>query len=367
VSFRDLERAHRERRYQLVPQFEQYDANELYLRPYLTFGSRPGIDGPWFRTDALGYRLSTSPRGDIDCDRWLELGGGGIMLGGSYVFGVGATGDGATLPSRLADLSGVPQLNLGIYAGNSLQELIAAVPFLHAASTVLVCSGINNVFAALQSLGHNERYGPLFLEGALATLGRAPIADLAATVKPARGQPDAGSVGADAGSVGADAGSVGANGGADGADRRAAEAAAVRPSAVLTDEELSARMSAALDRQLRDLGVLAGAVRGRTRVLFCLQPFADPVLREPVPEERELFDLHQQRQGEWTRPRDFVATHWDGYARRAAEGCARLGVDFLDLPARRFTGWSFYDRVHMTDHGYRQAAEIIWEALCSDR
>ncbi|MEV0730749.1 SGNH/GDSL hydrolase family protein [Polymorphospora sp. NPDC050346] len=337
MSFRDLERAHRNKRYELVPQFEQYDANELFLRPYVTFVSRPGIDNPVFRTDRLGYRLSDSGQGPVDSDRWRDL-DGGIVLGGSFVFGVGASGDGTTLPSRLAHRSGVPYLNLGIYAGNSLQELVAAVPFLAAARSVLICSGINNVFASLQSLGHNEVYGPLFFEGALATLGRTPIVDLAAAVaEPGRGIPD----------------------------QRAADTAGQVLPSTDTGDHLAARMTAALDRQLRDLRIIAGAARPDARVLFCLQPFADPVLRTPTPPERELFDLARERQGPWLTARDYVAANWDAYADRMAAGCAELGVDFVDLTARRFTGWSFYDRVHMTDHGYQQAADIIWERLCS--
>jgi hypothetical protein len=331
VSFRGLEKDHRARRYELVPQFEQYDANDLYLRPYVTFCSRPRLSNPVFSTDAYGYRLSSSPIGMIDADRWLTVGGGGLVLGGSFVFGVGATSDAATLPSRLAHLTGVPYLNLGIYAGNSLQELVASIPFLEKARTVVVCSGINNVFSSVQSLGHNELYGPLFFEGALATLGRTPIPDLVAE--------------------GADASAPPAEGG---------DAARVVPSTD-TAGDLQARLDGALRRQLRDLSVLAGAVRGR--LLFCLQPFADPALRDPSPQEQRLYDLAQERQGSWTRARDFVAASWEAHTERLARGCGRLGVDFVDLPARAFTGWSFNDRVHMTDHGYAQAADLVMEAL----
>ncbi|WP_242910548.1 hypothetical protein [Actinomadura terrae] len=335
MSFRDLEAGHRKRRYTLVPQFEDYDGNELHLRPYMTLGSRPGITGEVFSTDAEGFRVSTSPQGPVDTRSWPES-GGGIALGGSYVFGVGATSDEATLPSRLAHLSGKPWLNLGVYAGNSLQELIAAVPFFERADTVLVCSGINNVFASLQSLGTNELYGPLFFEGALAALGRVPVPDLVAGQ--AAGAAPLGTAG----------------------DTRP------EPKS-LTTADLAARLDGALRRQLRDLAVVAGAVRDGARLLFCLQPFADPVLRDPTPEERELYDLAQERQAAWTTARDYAAAHWESYTERVAAGCERLGVDFFALPARAFSGFSFYDRVHMTDNGYRQAADMVWGKLCSNR
>jgi lysophospholipase L1-like esterase len=35
----------------------------------------------------------------------------------------------------------------------------------------------------------------------------------------------------------------------------------------------------------------------------------------------------------------------------------------MDLPAAEFEGWSFLDRVHLTDLGYQQVASRICEAL----
>jgi hypothetical protein len=61
---------------------------------------------------------------------------------------------------------------------------------------------------------------------------------------------------------------------------------------------------------------------------------------------------------------DFVVPNWGRYADLLAAGCAELGVPFANLTADRFAGWSFVDTVHLTDHGYAQAAGMIEEALC---
>jgi hypothetical protein len=320
------------RRHRLVPQLADYDTNEPHLRPYLTFASAPDRRGTVLSTDALGFRRSTSPRGPAHTGNWAELArsGAGLVLGGSFVFGVGATGDGATVPSVLAELSGVPHLNLGVCAGNSLQELIAGIPFLAEAATVVVCSGVNNAFASVQSLGLNEIYGPMFYEGALARLGCVPLADLA------------------------------------GADRRAAPrdlAGGLRVTPTVGTGLVRERLDAAAAHQLRDLAVVAGAARDRDRLLFCLQPLADPKLRTLVPEERRLYELAAQRQADWASVRDEVVAGWGEYAARLAEGCQRIGVRFVQLGADRFAGWAFIDRVHMTDQGYRQVARLIWEAM----
>lgn len=335
MSFRDVDRDHLAERYRRLPQMEAYDRNEPYLRPYLTFAARPNIRSAVLNTGAEGFRISASPAGPIDCAHWLELGGGGLVLGGSYTFGVGATSDERTLPSALAALAGTPQLNLGVCAGNSLQEVISAVPFLHAARTVVVCSGVNNVFAALQSLGSNELFGPLFWEGALHKLGLAALPDV---------------VEAAAGGRQADA--VRATGGTSVVPTTEGEA------------DLERRLDSALRRQVRDLGVLAGARRRDARLVFCLQPLADPQLRELSPEERDLYELAARRQGAWLAVRDLVVAGWDSCRARLAAACADLGVGFVDLAASRFSGWAFVDRVHMTDAGYRQAAEVVWAALC---
>jgi hypothetical protein len=330
VLLRDADQKLLEERYRLAPQLREYDRNEPHLRPYLTFAARPGIRSPVFNTDAEGFRVSSSPLGPIDGARWLEHGAGGLVLGGSFTFGHGATSDAATVPSRLATLVRPPQLNLGVCAGNSLQELIAALPFLESATTVVLCSGANSVLASLQSLGLNETFEPLFFESALAGLGTAPLGQILQVVtggqRPERPPP-----------------------------------APEIPRAGRPD--LPARLDAALGRMVRHLRVLSLARRPGARVLFCLQPFVASGRRDLAPEERELFALHARQQRAWGPIRDFVAASWGRCADRMRDACAALDVRFLDLSAHRFTGWSFLDLVHMTDHGYGQVAELIEEAL----
>jgi hypothetical protein len=325
-------------RYRLAPQLREYDRNEPYLRPYLTFTAQPDLRSPVFNTDAEGFRISSSPVGPIDTARWLELGSGGLVLGGSVTFGHGATCDAATMPSRLAGLLGSPQLNLGVCAANSLQELIAALPFLERAETVVLCSGANSVLASLQSLGLNETFEPLFFESALAGLATAPIVDVLQMVTAAQG-----------------------------GARPRVRSEPLRPArpapGAMRAADLPARLDAALARIVRSLRILSLARRPGARVVFCLQPFAGAGLRELAPEERELFALNARQQRAWATLRDYVTASWGRCADRLGRACATLGVQFLDLSAHRFRGWSFLDLVHMTDLGYRQAAELIEEAL----
>jgi hypothetical protein len=317
-------------RYRLAPQLREYDRNEPHLRPYVTFAARPGIRSAVFNTDAEGFRLSASARGPIDTARWLELGGGGLVLGGSVTFGHGASCDAATAPSRLAAQVGSPQLNLGICAGNSTQELIAALPFLESAETIVLVSGANSAVASLQSLGLNETFEPLFFESALAGLAAAPISQVLQAVT-------------------------------GGAPRDRPAAAAVPRAGSRPDPR--ARLEAALDRVVRNLRVLGLARRPGARILFCLQPFVAAGRRDLAPEERELFALTARQQRAWSGVRDFLTASWTRCADRLAEACAALDVRFLDLSSHRYEGWAFLDLVHMTDSGYRRTAELAAEAL----
>jgi hypothetical protein len=330
--FRTADKRRSVDRYRLLPQLRDYDAVGPYPRPYTVFGARSCASTDVVSTDALGYRRSRSAAcGVVDTGNWAQV-GGGLVVGGSFVFGVGATADAHSIPSLLAGSTGAAQLNLGIVGANAAQELISALPFLDSARTVAVCTGFNTAYASLQSLGLNEVYGPLFFEGAIADRGADRLTPSPDGIPPMRNE--------------------------------------VRPAAVpsggeLTERDMAVRLDAAASRQLRALATFAAVCRDRARLLFCLQPLADPELRDLVPQEAELFDALRSRRyaSPWQGVTGFLAANWCHYRDRLAAGCAELSVDFVDLAADRFAGWSFVDRVHMTDLGYRQAAELIGEAL----
>src|SRR5215472_5601025 len=279
-----------------------YDRNEPHLRPYLTFAARPGLRSAVFNTDAEGFRVSDSPRGPIDCARWLELGGGGIVLGSSFAFGVGATSDAATIPSRLAFLLGSPQLNLGVCAANSLQGAIAAVPFLEHAATIVVCCGVSSIVTSLQSLGLNDTFGPLRFESALAGVGTKPIGaivELMLSPDLASGEPDG---------------------------RLAAAPQRSRLAAPSSPAEWAPRLDAALRRLVRDLRLISLTRRPGASVLFCLQPFCDPAHRDMEPEERAVYEVNARRKVAAGAVNQFMSARWESCARRLADDCAALGV-----------------------------------------
>ncbi|MFI7634228.1 hypothetical protein [Nonomuraea sp. NPDC049400] len=281
-------------------------------------------------TDEEGFRLSDSPFGTVDTTSWLAAGGGGIMLGNSVAVGLAATSDRNSPASHLAFISGTRQLNLGLCAAVSLQELVAATPFLHAASTVVIIGGGSDFVNLVGSLDPGGLFGAVSYERTFAELAEIPLFDLA-TLAAGEAVPDLES-------------------------RRLKRG---KPAAWDLAETVP-RMEAAARRRLEHLAFLARATGGRTRILFCLQPFVTSRTRDLSPEEKARFDFDAPVFGIL---HSAIEKNWDAYARLFAKGCADLAISFLNLSADLFEGDAFADIVHFTDDGNRQAAEMIHRAL----
>lgn len=328
MGFRDIGSAFHEERSRGTIMLKRFGL-DLYLHPYLGYSLAPGYRSAALNTDGEGFRLSASPFGTIGSAAWAS-GGGGLMLGNSVAVGIGASSDRATVASHLAFLTQSRWLNLGIIGANSLQELIAAVPFLDAASTVVVLSGLGNYLAMLRTRIGGGAFGPIVYEGTWAKLADIPIFELAGLV----------------------AGETLADGGNDRSRRP------VPPEPDLTDA--AARVETAARMQLRDLRFLARTASPGTQILFCLQPMATPRTRAITAEEQEHYDFHAPIFG---LLHDVIENCFDLYAKRLAEGCSDLGVPFLRMSADEFAGRSFATNFILTDEGNRQAAQMIHHAL----
>jgi hypothetical protein len=334
-------------RYDVCPQLETYDTLLPTLSPYLTVASPRNHRSAVVNTDQTGFRMSYAGPQQIDTTTWPPDGRrAALVLGSSFVFGVGATSDHETLVSHLNAILPYAFLNLGVRAGNSTQELVAAIPFVERADCIIVCSGINNLLVNLQSLGLNELFGPFFGEGTYEPLRNRPLAEISSVVA----------------------------GGTSGLGlKRLARESLERmrprrktPRRVTTGAgtDLAAHVDRAIRLQGRDLRLLARARRPGSTLLFAAQPFAPCCPRTPLPEERLLFDITDRAEGaEWEVTRDALIKLWPGYVAALRQICMDEGLPFLDLNACELSGWAFVDRVHMTDAGYRQAAGYLADGV----
>ena len=81
-------------------------------------------------------------------------------------------------------------------------------------------------------------------------------------------------------------------------------------------------------------------------------------------EENELFEILDSMQGSvWEFYKKYFIECWPNYISRLSSICQQLNIPFLDLNMVPYSGWSYVDRVHMTDLGYKQVAERILHLL----
>lgn len=344
-------------RYRIAPQMRIYDQLPFVLAPYLTTISQPGFCSTVVNTDAQGFRLSYAGEMVIESRSWWRAPRRGLVLGDSMAFGVGTTHDRHTLTSVLSTETGMALLNLGVRASNSTQQLIAAIPFLSDAHVVVICSGMNNLVTGLQSIGRNELFAPFFAEDVIDELSAYPMHDVARMVR-------------------ASLRDVSLTVLLDALSARVRERFARRLRAHPEAHDAAGNGSgghpvdqtqvfaSALARQRRDLAILKKALPRDATLLFVAQPFAG-TRRSCSSEEQQLFGFMDAIQGtDWAILKRHLTDWWPVYVEQLRAMCEQETVRFLDLNAAELTGWAYVDRVHLTDHGCRQAAGRIAQEIC---
>ena len=148
---------------------EAYDKLVSKWLPYLMFFHSPYYKSKTLNTDSRGFRVTS------DIKEFEDVGekGVSILVGGSTVFGVGATQDIKTIPSLLNKKTGNLWLNFGGRAFNSTQEFILFSLFRNHFKNikeVSILSGINNLILFFLSNNFSKDYSAFFFE---ATFNRA--------------------------------------------------------------------------------------------------------------------------------------------------------------------------------------------------
>ncbi|MEQ4304965.1 Inducer of phenazine A [Plantactinospora sp. B6F1] len=316
-----------------------YEDGKLRWLPYVMYFQSANHRSDIVNTDRLGFRVSRNGSRESSVADSRPAGPVNVLVGASTVFGVGATTDDSTVPSRLwAKYS--PEhawMNFGGRAHNSAQELINFLLHRHLLPeirNIVLLSGLNNLGLARLPSPVRGEHGAFYhcsefndimyerhrpprpspLSEALRRNRKAPPSKRVARPLPPAGE----------------------------------------------------QVEIATELTLRHLGswqLLAGALGAN--LSFAFQPLATWVRDRPAPQEQLLFD-------ELDEVFSFSNTYGDivrrqvgrSYATAVRAGCERLGIPFVDLnpllaDAAAPDDWLFVDRAHLTDLGYDFIAALL--------
>ena len=259
-----------------------------------------------------------------------------LLIGGSSVFGIGATSDCATITSRLNELTEHSWLNFGGRAFNSTQEAM----LVHLSNTtkvdgpIVVMSGINNLIRSFMPGRFSPMYGAFFDQSlyekkmAAAVVGnRELLRMLFAGVRAKFGIAKKTTATAQSKSAKADS---------------------------------YATMLLVFERDCEYLKMVAD--KNNTSVTFVMQPFIPWMNKSLASQETELFALLDQEADGFSLVLRELVEHRAQYDKDLHAICSKVGVKYLNLndaPELQQPDWLFVDRVHLTDNGFDAVARLL--------
>lgn len=278
-------------------------------------------------TDDRGLRATTSVQ---DSRR------NALLIGSSAVFGIGATSDAATIPSRLNELTKLNWLNFGGRAFNSTQEvlLVQLANIKKVAGPLVMLSGVNNLIRALMPGSYSSMYGAFFQQSlfekqmAIAAVGNRELSRMLFAGVRAK--------------FGLTKKSIAT------AQTKLAKAASY------------ATMLTVFERDCEYLQMIAK--NSGTTSSFVLQPFAPWLNKTLATQEKQLFALLDQEADGFLLVLREIAEYRDQYDKDLRAICSKVGMKYLNLneaPELQQPDWLFVDRVHLTDNGYDAVARLL--------
>ena len=309
------------------------DYDELGMRqewvPYLMYFHPRNVALKSVTTDEFGFRNTTGVKPGAPT---------ALLVGGSSVFGIGATSDATTIPSLLNATTKYNWRNFGGRAFNSTQEAI----LVHLSNTkkidgpIVVMSGANNLTRSLMSGSFSKMFGAFFHQGLFESQMRsAAVGNRALARQLVAGLRERFGFG-----------------------KKQHSQDTSNPSHLKTESYDA--MLAVFERDCEYINMLAK--HNSTSASFVLQPFAPWVQKSLTTQETELFKLLDKEAEGFSRVLNELAERKQQYTQDLQTICARTGLKFVDLntaPELQKPEWLFVDRVHLTDAGYTAVAKLL--------
>ena len=152
-------------RYSIVPQMKNYDQISYEYKPFVMFFNCPNYKSKIVNTDEIGFRLNYHNNNFEKLSSFFNMENVTIVIGGSLVFGFGATSDSNTISSILSNKTNKVYLNFGATAFNSKQEILLFLNFFQKfkkIDKVIIVSGANDLY--LNLINEEDEWGNFFLK-----------------------------------------------------------------------------------------------------------------------------------------------------------------------------------------------------------
>lgn len=343
-------------RLKYLPQMYEYDHLGQDHELYSMFTQTKNFSGDYINTDNFGFRFSKFNDKYISVDTELQSNERiNILIGGSTAFGVGVTHDDYTIASYLSKKSKERWINLGLRAGNSLQENINLLKIISKypnIGKIAVLSGINDMYMNIAYNGSNNKLNDSIfnnskIQNHLNTIRisnfsfkrrfASLIISLLINVK----RSDIIHLGS------------------------ISEMFKYRGR---TDLNINSQKTSYVDQLRmtyeRNFILYSGLQKAldKTQIYFFLQPYAGWVKKEINPKEKEIFDFLDLESNSFYEINKKIISGYNETLLLLKELSLKYGCNFYDMNVEYFgdkESFIFADRIHLTDKGSKFASEII--------
>lgn len=325
---------------QLTPYMQAYssefadDGNVNWL-PYTMYFHPFNYRSEVVNTDASGFRYSQHNGIGYSVADHDGVNACHVIAGSSTVFGIGASGDQNSLPSRMSahTSDATPWINFGARSFNSTQEMILFSLQRHRlpkVKSVVLMSGFNDLGLARLPERLRQEHGAFFMcKDFFDAMGQKKQSRFSKWLGSTKGLDSFGKV----------------------------------PS-------LDGQIDYAVQLTLRNLANWqAMCVQMGVPLTFVLQPLANWV-RETGSVEEEVLFAEREADGGFAEHYGDILTQdsYQTYRDRLAEGAAQLGVSFVDLTSLLKQAvapdfWLFVDRIHFTDQGHDLVSKLLLDSI----
>jgi len=135
-------------KYSIVQQMKIYDSLGFNWMPFVMFSQKANIRSAVINTDSRGFRFNSKNQINNENSIFANKKKISLILGGSFVFGVGSSFDEFTVPGYLSN-DNHEYLNLGCRAYVGIQEIISLIlniNKIHKIENIVIVSGLNDLY-----------------------------------------------------------------------------------------------------------------------------------------------------------------------------------------------------------------------------